>query len=252
MLLTSFNLACLLQRRRALLPHWVWLLALVNVALFSPVLYQIVLWPMMFQVVIPLAALTGALVAIESRWSIWCRWLVAVMAAVAATLSFASALLIWPLATMAILGSDSLATRRDRVRLLHFGWGPQRVTLGLYFYDLKNDADPAFSYRAAEGEVTLGKEVGKFAENPARGLRFVLVFLGSPLARGTSASMLDLAAFFGIVSFAGLLSSWPSGSFAGVVVSRSQRRCPWLLWDLRCRHCGHGCGGPVLGQPLGR
>ena len=133
------------------------MLALINVALFSPVLYQIVLWPMMFQVVIPLAALTGALAVIESRWTLWLRWLVAVMAAVAGTLGFASALLIWPLVALAIIGSDAVGSRRQRTALVGFWLAAAAVTLGLYFYGLKNETDPSFSFMRTMGRLLWAK-----------------------------------------------------------------------------------------------
>ncbi len=239
------NVAVLLRRAcpeagsRVALP-----LGLAAAAIFSPVHYQIVLWPMLFQVVLPAWGLSLGLVAVTSRWRLPVRFAVALLGTLAGMFSLASGLLAWVLLLPAMLWSETMP--KDRRRTLFTGvWlATMLLTLALYFHNLHNTEDAAFSYRAAQGEDRLSGEIAQTWRDPVKVLRFMAMFAGGSLSHGTSGSMTGLATAVGAVALVllgvALLVWWRLFRRSG-----GERMLPWLILGLYTA----GTGGMVA---LGR
>jgi hypothetical protein len=237
---TGVNIALLMRRTFGAFREW-WLpMFLCSLILFTPLLFQVVLWGMMFQVACLAFFLTTAMLAVlsENRPA-WLRFGVALISAVCASLSFATGLQIWLLLVPLILWSAPFASQRQRWNFLLVWLGVFALFVALYFHNLKNEVDPAFSYGAGE-EHTMRGHVGGFLSEPWKGVQFILAFLGGHLARGTSASTLDLARLLGGVSLAAYLG------FAIVWARRfkdTALRDRWLSWLILG---GYSIGAAVL------
>lgn len=203
--LTTVNIGLLLKRCGGEFRRWWPLLALASALIFSPVQYQILLWPMMFQVATPTAALTSALVILGTGWPLWLRFTLCVLCALAASLSIASGLLLWLLLIPVIWWSNSLPIGRPRLIFLASWLAVFLVTACLYFHNLKNETDPQFSYRAGGDEVTLGRGLKNFVQNPLKVVDFMLHFSGGHLGRGSPAPMMQTTSVVGGASVAVLL-----------------------------------------------
>lgn len=221
--LTYVNVALLLkQTSMRTFRAWWPVLALSGMIIFSPVQYRIVLWAMMFQVACPAYFLTTALVALGSRMDLWLRWVVMVLCASCATQSFATGLLVWVLPLPLMIWGGAIRERGERPWFIGLWLAAFVATIGLYFTNLKNEADPAFAYKQGE-EDTLRHDLSGFFSDPSRALPYVLRFLGSHLGRGTSFAVMDTSLCIGAVSL--LL-------YMGVVAFGLRH---WRREDLRCR-----------------
>ncbi len=198
--LTYVNIGLLLRLTSGRpLRAWWPLLALAGLVVFSPVQYRIVLWAMMFQVICPVFFLSTALVVMKSRMALWLRWTLVVLCASCATQSFASGILVWLLPLPLVWLGGMIADRKARnwfggLWLLAFG-----VTMALYFTGLKNEVDPAFSYKAGD-EETLHRDLKGFLAHPSHSVPYVLRFLGSHLGRGTDFGVMDASLVAGATS----------------------------------------------------
>lgn len=225
--LTLINVGLLLRRTGRPFSKWWPLMVLSGLALFSPVQYQILLWPMMFQVVTPAWALTSSLVVLGSRWPLWLRFILCAILALVATLSIASGLLLWPLLTVVIVCSDALPAGRPRKRFAGAWLAIFTVTAVLYFHGLHNETDPQFSYRAAAGEITVGKGVQNLLQKPWVSLAFTLRFVGAHLARGTSLTMMTAALLWGalfVAMWVAALCWWLRQ------IKDASQRSQWIPW----------------------
>lgn len=198
--LTQLNIAILIKRTsgKPFLGWWP-LLMLAAITICSPIQYRVVLWAMMFQVACPAFFLSSALVAVTSPWPLWVRWVVGVLCASLATQSFASGILVWVLPLPLVWWGGVIRQARARhifggLWLLAFG-----MTMVLYFHDLKNEVDGAFSYKHG-GEETIDRDVAGFLKQPERSIPYVLRFLGSHLGRGSSMAIMDASLYVGAVS----------------------------------------------------
>jgi hypothetical protein len=226
---TGFNVLWLMRRTFGEIRHWWVGMVLCSMILFTPLQYMVVLWAMMFQVACPAFFFTSAMVVLLSdRLPAWARFLLAVLCAECGTLSFASGLQAWVFLIPLILWAAPFSSEKSRRIFLGAWIVVFAVTVGLYFHDLKNAADPAYSYGAGEEEV-MQKHLGGFLSDPARGLRFVLGFLGSHLARGTSASLYKFAQFLGGVSLLAYLSFCVTWLLNFKNVTLRRRWLPWIL-----------------------
>ena len=195
---TTFNLGWLI-RRTCGSPRWHWLLmALTAWIVFSPTQSYTFLWSDCFSSFLPATFLTTALVvfysSLRSRW----KFVLCVVCAVLSSHSYASGILIWFLMVPLILWSDSIADGIVRRRFL-VGWSIFFVvTMALYFHGLTNQAEPEFSYKQGH-EETLTKHIGAFVGDPVSSARFVLIFGGALLARGSFADIKDASEFLGIL-----------------------------------------------------
>lgn len=236
---TAVNVFLLLRRTTGTKFAYFWpVMALVTLAIFTPVQYQIVLWPMMFQVAVPAFFLSLSFVFVLSPRPLWLRFLIGVIGAGCATLSFATGILLWllPIPLFFLPG----VFRHARARWIFTGlWLVVfLISMGLYFHDLKNETDPQFSYKQGDQE-TLGRDFKAFFSDPGKSSAFVMRLMGSHLARGTSISAMDASLFIGTVSFllwlgAGLYWVW---KYSDVKMRRAL--LPWLLFG--AYSIGAGC-----------
>lgn len=242
---TGINVAVLMRHSLDGFRRW-WLpMLLASMILFTPLQYQVVLWAMMFQVACPVFFFSTAMVVVMSRrLPAWLRFAIAVLCTECGTLSFASGLQIWVLSIPLILWAAPFPQPRQRWSFLAAWLVVFAATAGLYFYDLKNEADPAFSYGSGEEETMQG-HVGGLMSDPGRGTAFVLGFLGGHLARGTGAPIFDLAKWIGgasLLLFAAFAVWWL------IRFRDASLRTRWLPWLLLG---GYSIGAAVL-TALGR
>jgi len=229
--LTYLNIAILLRRTTGLpFRKWWPLLALAGLAVFSPLQYRVVLWGMMFQTVCPAFFLSSALVALTSRWPAWIKWIAGVVCASLGTQTMASGLLLWVLPLPLIFWGGAVEGRRARwiftiAWTLIFG-----ITLKLFFTNLVNEEDPAFTYGLAVGAKSLEQDTSAFMRDPGRSIPYVLRFLGNPLGRGSGFAVMDAALWAGAVSLA-LFAAAALYFLARFRREDLRRRLlPWLLF----------------------
>lgn len=206
LVITAVNVGVMLKKTAGTgFKFWWPLMALASFAIFSPVQYQIVLWAMMFQVAVPACALSTTLVALMSnRLPIWAKWLIGVVAAECATLSFAAGILVWLLPLPAILWGMGLPKGRVRWYYLGIWLLAFAVTMALYFHDLHNEVDGPFAYKQDEVK-TMDRNVGAMLKSPGKSILFVLHFVGGTLGRGWPKSIMTLAYITGLLSLVLLL-----------------------------------------------
>ncbi len=229
LVITGINVGLLMkQTLKGTFAQWWPALALASVAIFSPIQYQIVLWAMMFQVACPACFLTTALVALGSRrFPLWVKFLIGVLCALSATLSFASGILIWLLLIPVILFGIGLPLGRARYYYLGFWLLAFAVTMALYFHDLKNETEGPFAFKQGETE-TLSRDSSSFLNSPGKALLFILRLSGGHLGRGLPVSMLTASFWVGFVSFALCLAACVYWVLRFKDVSMRERIIPWL------------------------
>ncbi len=236
---TAVNTFLLLRRTTGARFSYFWpVMTLASLAIFTPVQYQIVLWPMMFQVAAPAFFLSLSFVFLLAPRPLWIRFLVGVIGAACATLSFATGILLWllPIPLFFLPG----VFRHARAKWIYTGlWVVVfLVSMGFYFHNLKNETDPQFSYKQGDQE-TLGRDFKAFFNDPGKSSAFVMRLMGGHLARGTSVSAMDASLVIGTVSFllwlgAGLYWAW---NYSDVKLRRAL--LPWLLFG--AYSIGAGC-----------
>lgn len=185
----------------------------------------------------PTAFLTSALVLFHLRFRPALKFVLCAICAVLASHSFASGIQVWFLMVPLILWSEAIADGTVRKRFF-IGWGlAAAITMGLYFHGLTNQAQEEFSYHQGH-EETLTKHMGAFIGSPINSSRFVLIFAGALLGRGSFADLKDATLVTGVV-LVGMLV------FAIVFAFRHfkdhslrTRLLPWLV--LGVYTCGTG------------
>ena len=236
---TAVNVFLLLRRTTGARFSYFWpVMTLVTLAIFTPVQYQIVLWPMMFQVAAPAFFLSLSFIFVLAPRPLWMRFLVGVIGAACATLSFATGILLWllPIPLFFLPG----VFRHTRTKWIYCGlWIVVfLVSMGLYFHNLKNETDPQFSYKQGDQE-TLGRDFKAFFSDPGKSAAFVMRLMGSHLARGTSISAMDASLVIGTTSFLlwfGAVLYW-LWAYRDVKLRRAL--LPWLLFG--AYSIGAGC-----------
>ena len=197
--LTLVNVAVLLRQTASRSLRAVWpLLALAGLSLFSPVQFQVFLWPLMHQVVGLAFFLTGALVVWQTHWPVGLRFVLGLVCALCATLSFGSGILVWLVLVPVIWWCAPLLEGRRRVVVLALWLAAFTLTMALYFHGLKNEVDPEFSLGQG-GDATVGRDFHAFAGDPEKSLGVPLRVLGGPLARGTTQDVFEVSLNFGMV-----------------------------------------------------
>ncbi|HEY2574040.1 MAG TPA: hypothetical protein VGH65_08220, partial [Verrucomicrobiaceae bacterium] len=203
LVLTYHNIAILIRRTTGVaFSQWWPLLALAGLAIFSPLQYRVVLWAMMFQVACPGFFLSAALVAFTSRWPAWVKWVVGVICASLGTQSLASGLLIWVLPLPLLFWGGAIGKTRTRWIFTAAWLVVFAITVKLYFTDLVNEEDHAFTYGTPIGARALDHDVGQFLGHPGRWIPYVMRFLGNHLGRGNGMAVMDGALLAGTISFA--------------------------------------------------
>jgi hypothetical protein len=206
---TALNVSYLLRKTAGAFHQWWPVMALACFAIFSPIQYQIILWPMMFQVAFPTFFLSTTLVALQSDLPLWLRWLIGIACAVGATLCIASGMLVWVLPVFVML-FGGIMSPRARVAFVT-AWAVVFCgTVALYFHNLHNEVEGPFAYKQKE-EETMHRNISSFVESPEKVIPFVCRVVGGHLARGSSVSLMESAYWIGFVSlllFAGAFGWW--------------------------------------------
>jgi hypothetical protein len=208
LVLTAVNVGLLLKKTAgAPFSRWWPVLALAMAVIFSPIQYQIVLWAMMFQVAMPAWSLTTMLVVLMSdRLPLWAKWLIGIVAALFATLSFAAGILVWLLPLPVMIWGSGFARQRERWMFLVCWLAGFAVTMALYFHDLHNEVDGVFAYKQGEVE-TMDQNMGAFFKDPVKSAIFILHLTGGHLGRGWQVSIMSLALGVGFISVASLMAA---------------------------------------------
>jgi hypothetical protein len=206
---TAINVFLLLRRSTGAKFAFFWpVMVLATIAIFTPVQYQIVLWAMMFQVTAPAFFLSTTMVALLAPRPLWVRFSIGVFCAIAATLSFASGILVWLLPLPLMLLPGVIRVPRHRLMYVALWLAAFAVTMGLYFHNLKNETDPQFSYKQQGDQETLHRDFKAFFSHPTDALAFVFRLLGSHLARGTNVSVMDASLVIGGLSYILWAGAW--------------------------------------------
>lgn len=237
--LMSWNVAVLLRRTTGKTFSTRWpLLALMTITIFTPLLYRIVLWPMMFQVVCPAFFLSLTLVIFTGKWPLWFKWIAGVICASCATQTLASGLLVWLLPLPLVFIGGMIKERRAQWIFTVSWLAVFGITVGLYFTNLVNEEDPAFTYGLMPGEKALGHDTSAFFKEPGRSIPYVMRFLGNHLCRGTSISMMDASLWIGTVLF--ILFLFATAYFFINIrrIELREKLLPWLLFGSYSIACG--------------
>jgi hypothetical protein len=226
--LTLVNVVILLRQTK--LGPWdkTWPLALLAaLALFSPVQFGVIFWPVNHQLVGLAFFLASALAVWQAPWPAWLRFFLALLCALAATLSLTSGFLLWLVLVPVIWWCAPMKDRRTRMFatgawLLAFG-----ITAVLFFHGLKNEADPAFSL-GQEHVETMSRNIGAFLSNPWKSLSFAARILGGFLMRGSNLSLMDASLEAGLFLMAVYASCLAYFVWRFRDVELRRRMLPWL------------------------
>lgn len=228
LVVTLVNVGVLL-RQSGLQPfrrHWP-LTALASLCLFSPVQFNIILWPFMHQVVSLAFFLTTALIVWRKNWPAPLRFFLGLFCALAATLSFTAGFLVWVVLLPVMVWNAPMPSGTARKVIVAAWILALLVTAGFYFHDLKNEVGG--DYAMGQGETaTLGRDLREFANDPLKAARYAARILGSPLMRGSTLDLMQSSLVSGVVLlslFAFCLGWWlwriRDGDFR-------RRMLPWL------------------------
>lgn len=206
---TALNVSYLLRKTAGAFHQWWPIMALACFAIFSPIQYQIILWPMMFQVTFPAFFLSLTLVLLQSQLPLWARWLLGILCAVGATLCIASGMLVWMLPIFVML-FGGIMPPRSRLWFTAAWLAVFGVSMVLYFHNLHNEVEGPFAYKQKE-EETMHRNISSFVESPEKVIPFVCRVIGGHLARGSGIALMDSAYWIGMVSallFIGAFAYW--------------------------------------------
>ena len=225
---TLVNVGVLLRQTTGVRAGAWWpLLALAGLSLFSPVHFQIILWPMMHQVVGLAFFLTGGLAVWLARWPAWLRLMLALLCMLGATLSFTSGILMWLVLLPVIWWSAPMKDQKTRLWCAGLWLAAFAVTMALYFHDLKNEVDPAFSYEQAHAP-TMSRNLAAFIADPWKSLDFAARVLGSFMGRGTEMALMDVALEIGLLLVALFTACLAYLSWRVRDAELRRRLLPWL------------------------
>jgi hypothetical protein len=229
LLLLTLGNVTLLMRQSGLQPlrrHWP-LPALASLVLFSPVQFNIILWPFMHQVVTLGFFLTSALIVWQTRWPVPLRFALCLCCALAATLSFTSGFLVWIVLLPVMLWCAPMPSTMTR-KLVLAGWLLALVvTARFYFHDLKNEVGAAYAMGQDE-TATLGRDLREFADDPLKAALYTMRILGNPLMRGNTLDLMQSSLATGAVLLAlyGFCLGWWLWRLRDAELRR--RMLPWL------------------------
>lgn len=228
-------LILLVMARKTLGPlrGWNWWIALaIMMAIFSPIQWQPMLWPIIFTVYVALALVTGAVAVWFTRCRRWVAFGIASFCAILATLTFATGMLAWFLVPVAMV----LVDREDvpwkpRLAMAGCWFALAGLVFGLYFHDFSNDVHPQYSYGQGN-ENTLSHSVAHALGHPDKLLGFVAAVMGGNQARGWPVDNLSSARVFGGICL-GLyliLGFWVALAWRKRGGEWGRLMLPWLLF----------------------
>lgn len=149
-----------------------------NLLIFSPMLYQNVLWGSSMWMALPLTCLLLALTVLRTGWPFWLKIVAAGLLAEVGTHSFAHGLGLWPTLAVYVMTQPLLGRIPRRLAaaaaLAIVGAG----TIAFYLHNLVNQAFHAYNLKP--GDYALS---GNVVESPREMLTVVLGFLGTLHAR---------------------------------------------------------------------
>lgn len=229
MLGTGWNLACLLRSstgrtlRALALP-----LFLMSSLLFCAVQWQAFLWPIMFEVFVPICVFTLALRVWASSCKPWTALGISVACALLGTWSFGNGLLMWVLLPAGIWMMRGETNGRDLWRLTAVWFGCALAAGCLYALHPNNSVRPEFAYGQGN-DVTVAHSAIYFLQHPGEATSFVAALLGSHLSRGLHLQNVVAAQVVGGISLTLFL-----GAMAFTWINRREApllraAAPWLL-----------------------
>ncbi len=209
-------------------------LFLISSLVFCAVQWQSLLWPILFEIFVPLFAFTVALRLWAGPMKPWRALAWSVLLCVAAMLSFGNGPITWLLMPFGIWFQRPDLPVRTRRRLVGVWLGCFAVTMLLYFHNFHNSAPPQFAYNLDKNTTVLdtaGSTLGSML-NPAalfKALLFFLTVLGGHLCRGLHLNSLYTAEWIGGISVALFL-----GALVRLLALRRdsallRRAMPWVL-----------------------
>ena len=182
---------------------WWPVMLLMNLAIFTPVQYQIILWPLLFQVTCLTFFLGTILVSLMSKLPLWARFLIGLGSLLCGLLSFGTGIIFFIIPIPLIVLADIFPSKRSRWIYLAVWLATFAVTSYLYFHDLKNEAEPRFANKQEVGDDTmLKRDIMEIFHRPGAALLFVLRMLGTHLARGSGFAMMDQGLVMGAICMA--------------------------------------------------
>jgi len=225
---TALNVSYLLRKTAGAFRQWWPIMALSCFAIFSPIQYQIILWPMMFQVAFPTFFLSTTLVVLQSNLPLWLRWLIGIACALGATLCIASGMLVWVLPVFVML-FGGIMSPRARVAFVT-AWAIVFCgTVALYFHNLHNEVEGPFAYKQKE-EETMHRNISSFVESPEKVVPFVCRVIGGHLARGSGATLMESAYWIGFVSVVLFLAAFGWWVYRYRDEEFRRRLSPWIAF----------------------
>lgn len=199
---TGWNLLVIWRRTSGATLQESWLpLFLISSLLFCAIQWQALLWPIMFEVFVPLFGFTLALRLWMSSLNHWCVLGISVVCAVAGMLSFGNGVLSWVLLPVAMLVAREGLDRRARWTLLAVWMVCAGLAIGLYTHNLRNAAPEQFAYGQGS-EETVGHDFKYFILHLDKALSFASALLGCHLSRGLHLPNIEAAEVMGGISLA--------------------------------------------------
>lgn len=186
----------------------------VNLLVFSTLQWQNFLWAIQVAFVSPMAGITAALLVLTTRWKPWLKFVVALLAALAATHGFGHGILVWPTVFLAVLLGRSFVTGRARWVFLAAWLAAAALVSWSYFNPatFKNVSHASHAYTQSHGERPPGLVYAHQAlERPEKLARFTLAALGNSLGRVTSRDVVKTSTVTGAIllaCFAAAAGTW--------------------------------------------
>jgi hypothetical protein len=210
-----------------------------NLLLFSPLQWENFLWSIQTAFLLPLACLSGTLLALVAPLSTRARFAVCLALAVVATHSFGHGLLLWPAVAAYVLLEPGGRPKRGFLAAWLLA---AALVLVPYFRvgDLESQSFHAYGRVPGQDAPALDSALGALAA-PDAALAFGLRMLGSPLARTPWWPSEALAAKLGLL----LLALLVAAAFAARRPETRRSALPWLVLG------GAGVAGCAL-TALGR
>jgi hypothetical protein len=178
-------------------------LLLFSMLIFCAIQWQGLLWPICFEIYIPLFTLALSIYLWQAMRNPAAALILAALSAVAGTTSFASGALTWVLMLPLFWVSRDDLDKRQRIRFVGAWLIMAAITLGLYTMNFKNAVPAQFAYGQGS-EVTLHSDVDYFIHNLDKAATFLPAVLGGHLSRGLNLHNLYTAQQVGAVSLAAL------------------------------------------------
>lgn len=169
------------------------LAAISNLLIFSPIQYENWLWGIQVVVFIPIASITTCILIAYSRLTVRAKFLICIALATVTTFSYANGLLSW----IVLFPLLALKSRKElsKNKWLVFAWIAGFISNAtLYFYNYhKPGHHPSFL---------------ESLKYPVRAIHYFMSFFGAPLGSGISKNSLTTSTIIGFILILLLLASY--------------------------------------------